>query len=626
MHELPRPRGRLLALLVAMALPVLALAVDAQARPRRILSIDAFEAGLPMYAEYMAGLRTELPLGTELALSSERLDRLRLADPTYREGFRAWLQAKYATTLPDVILASGPEALDFLADPQTTPFPGVPVVFGIEAEEALARRRLPAGFTGLAEHIAVRETLELALTLLPDTEHVALVGGASEQDRPYNELVRRAVVELGRPVEAIELFGLPMEQLQGRLRALPARTVILAASMQRDGAGRQWTGLQSVPAIVSASSAPLFTPWAHLVGLGTVGGVVTDAQESGAAVGRMVLRVLAAKGPGTLPIEHRTPTGVRLDGRQLARWGVPDARVPAGAEILFREPSVWVRYRTSILLALVGFLLQSVLVALLLFERRRRWHAEAKARANLAAVARMNRASALGQLVASLAHEINSPLAAVLSNAEAAQRLMAPSARNDAEVRASLEDIVSDVRRASDVIVRIRGMLGEATWAPTALDVEEVIRDALHIVKAELRDRGIAVEVDVAPGLPAVTGDKVQLVQVILNLVINAVEAMSGLPEPDRHVRVAARAEGKGVAIRVEDSGPGVPAELAERVFEPFFTTKPGGLGMGLAIIRSIAEAHEGTISLAPAAGGGAAFELVLPATGEPARRPAAAG
>jgi C4-dicarboxylate-specific signal transduction histidine kinase len=204
---------------------------------------------------------------------------------------------------------------------------------------------------------------------------------------------------------------------------------------------------------------------------------------------------------------------------------------------------------------------------------------------------------------------------------------MAPSARNDAEVRASLEDIVSDVTRASDVIVRIRGMLGEADWTPTPLDVEEVIRDALRHVTAELRDRGIAVEVDVAPGLPTVTGDKVQLVQVILNLVLNALEAMSGLPEPDRHVRVAALAKGKGVVIRVEDSGPGVPAELAERVFEPFFTTKPGGLGMGLAIIRSIAEAHEGTISLAPAAGGGAAFELFLPATGEPAaRRPAAAG
>jgi signal transduction histidine kinase len=417
-------------------------------------------------------------------------------------------------------------------------------------------------------------------------------------------------------VEVIELFGLTMEDMQERLRTLPEHSVVLAGSMFRDGTGRQWIGPQSVPALVSASSAPLFTLWGHLVGFGTVGGAVTDFREAGAAMARMTLRVLAAERSTLPPVERSAPQRVLLDGRQLSRWGVPDARIPAGAEVRFREPSAWIRYRRPILLAIAGFLIQSGLVALLLLERRRRWRAEALARANLAAIARMNRASALGQLVASLAHEMNSPLAAVLSNAEAAQRLMEPSARDDEEVRASLTDIVADVTRASDVLLRIRGMLGEAeAWAPAPLQVDAVIRDALRLVKAEARDREIALEADVAPGLSPVTGDRVQLVQVILNLVLNAIDAVSGLPEPRRRVRVSAEASGADVLLRVEDWGPGVPWDLADRVFEPFFTTKPGGLGMGLAIIRSIVEAHDGTIALAKRAGGGAAFEIVLPST-----------
>jgi C4-dicarboxylate-specific signal transduction histidine kinase len=240
----------------------------------------------------------------------------------------------------------------------------------------------------------------------------------------------------------------------------------------------------------------------------------------------------------------------------------------------------------------------------------------------------MNRASALGQLVASLAHEINSPLAAVLSNAEAAQRLLDAPVRDDAEVRASLGDIVQDVSRASDVILRIRAMLGETVWTPTPLDVGAAVRDALRLVKSELRDRGVDLEVAVAPGLPAVSGDKVQLVQVILNLVINALEAVSGLPAPRRRVRVRAWAADPGVALRVEDWGPGVPEGLGDRVFEPFFTTKSSGLGMGLAITRSIVEAHDGTISLARSEGGGAAFEILLPAAGaeRSARKAGAAG
>ncbi|HET8539614.1 MAG TPA: ABC transporter substrate binding protein [Anaeromyxobacter sp.] len=620
-------RGGLAATVAAAAFGA-AFAAEPAARPRRVLSIHAFEPGVPVDAVFTAGLRAALPLGPDVAIYSEHVDRLRFPDPRYEEGFRAWVREKYARAPPDVIVAAGPDAIAFLSDPAKTPFPGVPVVFGMVIEGASPPARLPAHFTGVTEHLAIRETLDLALALFPDTRRVALVGGASAWDRPLNELLRREVAAARRDVEIVELFGQPMKDLQERLRALPPRTVVIVVSFAQDGAGRQWGGPQSVPAMVSASTAPVFTVVGHVLGYGVTGGVLTDFGETGRAVARAVLRVLAGEPVETIPVQRGAAGRVALDARQLARWGVPDARVPAGAEVRFREPSAWTRHRWEIVAAAVAFLVQSALIALLLVERRRRWRAEAKARENLTAVARMNRVSALGELVASLAHEINSPLGAVLNNAEAAQRFLAAGSRDDAEVRSCLEDIVRDVTRADDVIRRIRGVLRRESWTPVPLDVAAVIRDALRLVGAEVRDRGVDVQLEVAPALPAVVGDEVQLVQVILNLLINALDAVAGAPGDRRRVRISAVEAGGAVAIRVEDWGHGVPEAIAGRVFEPFFTTKPAGLGMGLAVTRSIVEAHRGTIAVARAPGGGAAFEVRLPpaAASPAAARAKAAG
>jgi C4-dicarboxylate-specific signal transduction histidine kinase len=345
-----------------------------------------------------------------------------------------------------------------------------------------------------------------------------------------------------------------------------------------------------------------------------------DPAATGALVAGVALRVLEGEPAEAIPVQRSPSSRAVVDGRQLERWGVPDARVPAGAEVRFREPSPWARHRWEVVLVVAGFALQSALIALLLLERRRRWWAEAKARENLAVVAHMNRVSALGELVGSLAHEINSPLGAVLNNAEAAQRFLARGGADVAEVRSCLDDIARDVKRADEVIRRIRGVLRREEPDPRPVDLAAVIQDALRLVKADARDRGVIVEVQLAPGLPSVTGDEVQLVQVILNLVLNALDAVAGVPEPRRRVRISAEAIGPSVAIRVADAGPGVPPALAARVFEPFFTTKPTGLGMGLSVSRSIVEAHGGTITVSSAAGGGAVLEVRLPAAAAAAK------
>ena len=602
-----------MALVAAIALAGAASAAEL-AGPRRVLAIYDSDAERPVNVAFTSGLRAALVAAGEVELFSEHLDAERFPEPLYERLFREWLRAKYSDARPEVIVAVGAAALRLLADPDKAPWPDVPVVFGLVDERSIAGVPIPARFAGVADRLPVRETFELALRLLPATKRVALVGGASWIDAPLNELLRAEAAPFAGRVEVTELFGLPMPELQRRLRALPRGTVVLVVSFSRDGSGRQWFASDSVRAIASAAPGPVLSTYDHLLGSGVLGGVVTDLDQTGRHVGRVTAGVLAGKPPSAIGVERGAASRIALDGRELDRWRIPDARLPAGAEIRFREPSLWARHRWSLAIVVAVLLVQSALIAALLVQRRGRRHAEASARENLAAVAHLNRVGAVGELAGSLAHELNSPLGAVLNNAQAARRMIAQTSREALELRECLDDIVSDARRAGEVIRRMRGVLRREDFRPAPVDVAAVVRDAVRLVEADARDRDVLLVVDVAPGMQPVSGDDVQLAQVVLNLVMNAMDALARTPRERRRVDIRAIAQREGVEISVSDSGPGIPVAERERVFEPFYSSKPAGLGMGLAISRSIVEAHGGAIAVDGAPGGGARFHVVLPA------------
>lgn len=227
------------------------------------------------------------------------------------------------------------------------------------------------------------------------------------------------------------------------------------------------------------------------------------------------------------------------------------------------------------------------------------------------------RVAAMGELAASLAHELTQPLAAILSNAQAALRLLAAEPPDVEEVRASLADIVDDDKRAADVIKGVRALLkrGEADYA--AVDANDVVRQVAALARNEALARRVDINLELADRLTPVLGDRVQLQQVILNLLLNALEIMAEEEGGPREivVRTAERA-GKNVLVAVQDSGPGIDAARAESLFDPFFTTKGEGLGMGLAIGRTIVERHGGRIWFENNADRGATFFVSLPVSG----------
>jgi signal transduction histidine kinase len=229
----------------------------------------------------------------------------------------------------------------------------------------------------------------------------------------------------------------------------------------------------------------------------------------------------------------------------------------------------------------------------------------------LAQVARM---TTMGEMAASIAHEINQPLAAIVNNANASLRWLGQEPPNVERARSVLERVVSDGGRASEVIRSIRGMLEKGSQERVELDVNELIREVMTFVRADLKHHGITVRTELAEGLPRISAVRVQLQQVLLNLIANAVESLASIEDRARVLTVRSqKADGYGIVISVEDTGSGIEPKDLERIFEPFFSKKPEGMGMGLSICRSIVEAHGGRITASPASPRGSIFQVRLP-------------
>jgi PAS domain S-box-containing protein len=211
------------------------------------------------------------------------------------------------------------------------------------------------------------------------------------------------------------------------------------------------------------------------------------------------------------------------------------------------------------------------------------------------ALAHAHRITTMGQLTASIAHEVNQPIAAVVTNAQAALRWLNMQPSDPEEVQQALDRIVRNGRRAGDVIRRIRALVAKAARRDDQLDINDVILDVIALTRSELRGSGTALQTQLADGLPLILGDRIQLQQVMLNLIFNAVDAMSEAHGGRRELLIRTDQDGPGgILVAVQDSGPGLKSESVDRLFDAFYTTKPGGMGMGLSICRSIVEAHGG--------------------------------
>jgi signal transduction histidine kinase len=304
----------------------------------------------------------------------------------------------------------------------------------------------------------------------------------------------------------------------------------------------------------------------------------------------------------------------------MQRWGIAESVLPPGSTIYFREPTVWERYSWQIALITTVVLLQAGFISALLREHRRRQLAEVQSGQRMAELARVMRFSTAGELTASIAHEINQPLGAILTNAETADAILKSQTPEIAALPdiAELKDIVTDIlrddRRASEVIRRMRSLLKKAPFELKSLDLNDVARDTIEFLST--LPRKVELTSLITQNALPILGDHIQLQQVILNLVVNGIDAMRDTPSENRIISIRTSRVEKFAELSVSDRGPGIPENKLKEVFEPFFTSKAEGMGMGLSIARTIIEAHQGLIWAKNQDHGGASFRIRLPLAG----------
>ena len=554
--------------------------------------------------------------GTVIDCFAEFLDEVQFpAD--HQDRMRDYLLAKYAVRAPSVIVAFAPPSFDFCARYCLELFPDAPMVFAAMDADAASGPTLGPRATGVAATFDGRATLRLALRLHPRTRQVFIVTAKTPAGRATSDL--ESTLRESAPEATTHLLPIqPLEQLLHTYSQLPKDGLVIDLSMFGRGGGTVIPPQDVREGMALVSSVPVYAASDPLVGYDLVGAVTTPIEEIGRATAAMVVQVLRRQNAGELPPVRVLPAAPIFDWRQLRRWGIRARQLPAGSILRFKPPSLWQQYSTQMITAGALFLLQSGLILALVFQSRRRRRAEREAQHRREELTHMTRVATMGELTASLAHEINQPLAAILSNAQAAQRLLAAGATDSLEIGEILADIAADDRRAGEVIRRMRALLRKGVGDPTVLQVNDLVSDVVGLVRGEMILQNVSLTLDLAPNLPPVHADRVQLQQVLLNLMMNALDAMKETSGGNRKVVVRTLATvDHSVQVCVEDSGPGVATEKLAQIFEPFVTTKPHGMGLGLAICRSIIQAHGGGIGFANNPERGANFWFKLPGVEE---------
>jgi signal transduction histidine kinase len=596
----------------------------AEPLPRSILVIDQLGPNGPFNTAIAFGIRAAVSQGSgaPVSLYTEFLDLRRFGGPEYDAIVRSTLEQKYRTKPIGVILVLGFEGLQHVLEWRKTFWPEVPVVFGYINEASVAQLSLPPDVTGRTFRLTFRDSLVAAQAMVPKLKRLALIGEPLSLLSSRSDLDRVLAAYKGQ-IEIIDLMGLTMVEIKRRVATLPPDTAILYMSIAVDGAGVRYVPRDALAEIALVANRPIVVQVETQLGFGGAGGFVAVPGAMGAEAGEVALRILNGESASTIPVAVGNAIKPVFDWRELKRWNVSEDRLPAGSEIRFRELDLWDQYRWYIILVIVVILLQALLISGLIYEHRARRDAEALARTSMLELAHVDRLATAGQLSASIAHEVNQPLAGIVAHAAAGSRWLTATVPNVDEARATFKKIMEAGHHAAEVVDHIRAFFRKDGEHIEPLDINDLVREVLALLAGHLKDHRITVDTILTEGLPPVSGDRVQLQQVVMNLVMNAVEAMDLVTDRPRLLRVVSQPyEDLGVQVQVEDSGPGISPSDASRVFKPFFTTKPKGMGMGLAICRSIAEAHHGKLWASPGVRSGAIFHLILPAAAPPEEGP----
>jgi signal transduction histidine kinase len=618
-----RLAARVLGTMVVLC--ITAVPARAAEEEARVLILNGLDPYLPAYLAIDGAMRASLAneSSRRIVLYSEPLDAQRFAIEPRESEIVASIAKKYSGLRIDVVVTVTRPALDFFMRNGEQLWPGARLVFHGLPDPDSELVTFPPGATGLANRDDFGGTIGLARHLQPNAHRILVISGVSPLDLELERRARQVVPTMAGVTEVEFLSGWPLPDLVTRVAAEPADTIVLYLTQFRDRDGRPYLPREVLHAISTASPAPVYGLFETYVGFGIAAGSMEFYEDRGRLVGQLIRDAIAGRHPAPGRAVSSVPSRCVADAQALQRWSLDVRRLPEGCDIRFADHSYWREHFWQLVAILAVVFTQALLIGALLIQRRRRLVAEQSVEVQRNAVAHASRLAVAGELTASIAHEINQPLGAILSNADAADLLLQSGEDRRDLLRHILANIRRDDIRASEVIRRLRALLAKHEPEKRSFDLNAAVTEVAALLQREAERRLVRIEMGLA-SVATVVGDRVQVQQVLINLLLNAMDAVDEVGKDRRGIIVTVERAGHRIIMTVRDQGHGIAAEELPKLFDSFYSTKRTGMGLGLSIARTIIETHGGRIWVESQLGEGSQFHIEFPAAEPMAQRPAA--
>ena len=602
------------ALLLSIVLIGLAQIARAATEAKHVMLLHSYGRDFIPWSDYSNAIRAELARQSPwpIEVSDHSLMSARNSDGDSERPFVEYLRAYYTKKPPDLIVSIGAPAAAFVQRHRQQLFPGSPMLLTAVEQRRVDYSSLSASDTVVAVQNDFIVFMGNILQVLPETQTVAIVNGSSPSEKFWRQELERELKPFESRISFVWWSGLSFDNMLAQASSLPPRSVIFWQTLNVDAAGISHEGSAAFDRLRAVANAPIFSYQGSFFGRQIVGGPMHSVEDASREAASVAIRMLVGEDPSSIhpkPMRFAQP---KYDWREMQRWGISEDRLPPGSQIYFREATAWQQYRWQMMAIGAAILLQAALISWLVYEHRRRHNAEVLARSSMSELQRLDRLATAAELSASIAHEVNQPLTGISTLASAALHWLARGKPDPDKMRDALTQILEASHSASELVTSVRAMFTKQSGNRVELDINALIRSVLAILHVELQKDRIEVLTQLDPALPRIECDRVQLQQVLVNLIKNAIEAMHG--EEARVLCIkTSLTQADVVNVSVQDSGCGIDPANVGNLFKALVTTKEKGMGMGLAICQSIIESHKGRIWASAAVGKGSVFQFELP-------------
>lgn len=529
------------------------------------------------------------------------------------------LNSKYKNVNLDLLICIGPQILPYLEKHADSSIINLPTI-SLDMKNPLDKNlifSLHPNTTELRLDLNPKKNLELAFKLFPDYSTVYLISGSAAIDRVTNNIIQSAFKSFEKHKRLINLNDLTMEELLSEVEKIPAKSIILMSAYSSDANNIKFTTREVIRYISRRTEAPIFvtidTPFDERV----LGGYVMSFTKTGTVLGQVAKRIFNKENPGSIHIKENLMSQYMFNWKELNRFGLINSDlIPANSLIVNKEVDFFDKYKWLLLGGIIFIIAQSlIIISLIRLIKKQRFMTKqiVETENRYRELVREDRLMRMAELTASISHELKQPLTAILTSAQAGQRFLKQENPDLDTLGEIFQNITEDDIRAASIIDSIKSFMKREDRKKEKVDIDLLINQTEMIIKGELYNRKIEFVLNSNEKPTFIFADPIQIQQVLLNLLFNAIHSMENMQNQDKKIILNKTSDDDKVKISVSDFGSGISDDIKNKLFKPFSTTREKGFGIGLAVSKSIIDSYQGKIYAENNFDGGATFSFELP-------------